>query len=92
MKSSHALGTMIGCTVRVKLRKRNYTLTGVLYRTVVGKIILRNEKTGNDYHIRMSSIGSILDLNTGITVHNFLQDGSEAAISLKNGGNERWKQ
>ena len=32
MKSSHALGRMIGCTVEVKLKKRNYTLSGVQYR------------------------------------------------------------
>ena len=80
MNASDTLKPMIGCNVKVKLRKRNYTLTGVLSRIVLGKIVLMNERTGNDYRIRVNTIRYVQNTETGITVHNFLQDGEGAAL------------
>lgn len=93
MITYNELEEMKGSTVRLVFRKRGrrrYTLTGTLYRIALGKVIVQVEKTGNSYHIRMEAIRSIQDLKTGITVHNFLQDGSGRSINPKEGVKE-WK-
>ncbi len=72
---SRFLSNNIGSIVKVDLRSRsNYSLTGVLQKVVKNKIILRMERTGNDYGIRFIEIKSIEDPKTAITVQN-LEDG-----------------
>jgi hypothetical protein len=88
------LMNMRGSTVKLVFRKRgrkNYTLTGTLYRIAINKVIVQAEKTGNCYHVRMETIRSIQDLETGITVHNFLQDGSGRSINPKEKDVIEWK-
>ena len=76
---------MKGSVVRVDFNesRANYSLTGVLDKVVINKVILKIVKTGRTYRIDLSKVRSLTELSSGLTVLNFLQDGSGAASSLK---------
>ena len=83
------LSNLRGSTISVQFigpKNAPYTLTGELRMVVFNRIIMDGLKSGRTHKIPLDRVISISELNSDLTVLNFLQDGLGAASSLRNGG------